>query len=96
MTEWKFDDSTNLAVLTTRSVIYNGAWIAFVTRDVDTGSWQFHDNEPGKPDIEDAMLVSLQSMVGRDGTLNQLADLPEGWRAWRDEPTAPWQRGRVG
>ena len=31
----------------------------------------------------------------RDGTLNELADLPEGWRAWRDGPTARWQRGKI-
>ena len=42
------------------------------------------------------MVVSLHAMVVRDGTLNRFADLPEGWRAWRDEPAAAWQRGRVG
>jgi len=40
------------------------------------------------------MVVSLRSMVMRDATLARLADLPEGWHAWRDGPTAPWQGAR--
>lgn len=94
--EWLFPDPTNVAVLTTCSIIHGGAWIAHVSHSGDDGDWQFHDSEPGAPREEDAMVVSLHSMVTRDGTLNQLADLPEGWRAWRSGPAAPWQRGRVG
>ena len=96
MAEWMFDDPPNMAVVTTRSIVHDGAWIAHVSRDADDGSWQFHDSVPGDPRVEDAMVVALSSMVRRDGTLSALADLPEGWRAWRDGPTAPWQRGKVG
>ena len=42
------------------------------------------------------MVVALSSMVSRDGTLNELADLPEGWCAWRNTPGAPWQRRKIG
>jgi hypothetical protein len=31
-------------------------------------------------------------MCQRDPTLLELADLPEGWRAWRERVGAPWQR----
>ena len=95
MTEWLFEDLPNVAVVTTRSIVRDGAWIAHVSHDPDDGSWQFHDSAPGEPLAEDAMVVALSSMVRRDGTLNELADLPKGWRAWRDGPTAPWQRGKV-
>lgn len=96
MTEWKFDSPPNVAVFTTRSIVCSGAWIAYVTHDADDGSWQFHDNSPGDPSDEDGMIVALSSMVLRDHTLNELADLPEGWCAWRDSPRTPWQRGMIG
>lgn len=96
MTDWPFDDPPNVAVLTTRSIVHDGAWIARVSRDADDGGWQFHDGAAGDPDEADALVVSLRSMVLRDGTLNELADLPEGWHAWRDGPAAPWQRARAG
>lgn len=94
MTPWPFPDPPNVAVVTTRSIV-RGAWIAHVSHDADDGGWQFHDSEPGDPREEDAMVVSLQSMVTRDATLTQLAALPEGWRAWRDTPAAPWQTARA-
>ena len=96
MTKWMFADPPNVAVITTRSIVRDHAWIAHVSHDADDGGWQFHDNAPGPPREEDAMLVSLRSMVERDPTLNELADMPTGWRAWRDAPTASWKRGRVG
>ena len=95
MIEWLFKDPTNVAVFTTRSIVQHGAWIAHVSHDEEDGSWQFHDSALGEPDPDDAMVVSLQSMVARDASLNQLADLPTGWRAWRSAPTVPWSRGRT-
>ncbi len=96
MTDWPFDDPPNVAVLTTRRVVQDGAWIAHVSRDADDGGWQFLDGAPGGPSEADALVVSLRSMVLRDGTLKELADLPEGWHAWRDGPAAPWRRARSG
>ncbi len=96
MTGWLFRDPPDLAVITTRSIVQGGLLIAHVFHDADDGGWQFHDGEPGPPSEEDAMVVSLRSVVERDPTLNDLADLPEGWRAWRDGPTAPWKRSGIG
>ena len=87
---WIFPNPPQVAVITTRSIVDRGAWIAHVTHDADDGGWQFHDGEvPGE---RDAMVVSLRSMVRLDATLTELADLPAGWHAWRDTPTGPWQR----
>ena len=90
MTSWPFPGPPNVAVLTTRSIVQRGTWITHVSHDADDGSWQFHDSDPGGPQEEDAMVVSLQSMVTRDPTHTQLATFPEGWRAWRSAATAPW------
>jgi hypothetical protein len=91
-TDWPFSDLHNVAVFTTRSLVEGGAWIALVTHDAEDGSWQFHDDAPRPSCEDDVWVVSLQSMVLRDQSLNDLADFPKGWRAWRDAPTAPWQR----
>ncbi len=90
--DWMFFDVPNTAVLTTRSIVHRRAGIMGVWHDADDGCWQFHDGSPGPPNERKAMVVSLRSMVLLDPTLNELADLPLGWRAWRDAPTAPWQR----
>jgi hypothetical protein len=81
-----------VAVLTTRSIVEGGAWIAFVSHDEDDGGWQFHDNAPTPPEPEDAKIVSVRSMVERDASLSQLGDLPEGWQAERDAPGAARRR----
>ncbi|WP_144426382.1 hypothetical protein [Methylobacterium sp. ARG-1] len=82
-------------MLTTRSLIRDGAWIAYVSHDADDGGWQFHDGSSERPSVEEAAVVSLRSVVLRDGSLTALVDRPEGWRAWRDGPDAPWQRSKI-
>jgi hypothetical protein len=95
MDNWVFADPPNVAVLTTRSVVEDGRWIAKVSHDEEDGAWQFHDDDDVPKSEEEARLVSLRSMVARDASLNRLADLPLGWRAWRDEPGGEWQRARA-
>lgn len=92
MTDWTFGDPPNLAVIATRGIVEGTRWIAHVSYDAEDGAWQFHDDTPGQPREDDARVVSLRSMLARDPTLTDLADLPRGWRAWRAAPGAPWQR----
>jgi len=37
-------------------------------------------------------VVCLGCMVSKDPSLKYLADLPLGWKAWRESAMAPWQR----
>jgi len=60
------------------------------SRDEDDGAWQFLTGDAF--DKAEAMLVSLESMVARDCSLLQLADIQPGWMAWRESPDAPWGR----
>ncbi len=90
MDEWPFADPKNLAVITVRQIVQDAQPILRVSHDSDDGGWQFL--EWGTPCEEDAMIVSLYSIVVRDPSLKELADLPFGWRALRRNPDEPWHR----
>lgn len=90
MGDWPFADPPNSATITVRQIVHEGRPILLVSHDVEDGSWQFLAG--GEFDVADGLLVSLRSMVERDPGLAELADLPPGWRAWRQAPLMPWQR----
>jgi hypothetical protein len=74
-----------------RQVVHDGQPILLVVHDADDGGWQFLTGD--SCDVADAMAVSLASVVGRDLSLVELADLPVGWQAWCETRNHPWQRG---
>ncbi len=90
---WLFDEPQNVMVLTSINVITNNAPILWVSHDEDDGMWQFHDSL--KVDIKEAMMVSLAEIVNRDPSVNQIADLPLGWKAWRISKQDSWKKGLV-
>lgn len=94
MGEWKFSDPPNVAVFVDRGIFSRDDWIAYVSHDDEDGSWQFHNSEPGPVDDDDIMIVGLQKVVKRDESILELADLPEGWHAWRSSKSSPWQRAK--
>jgi len=87
---WPFHEPPNVAVFTVKRIVEGRSPILLVKHDSDDGAWQFLDGDFITE--QDAAVVSLQSMFLQDCTLAQLADLPVGWVAWRDTPTAPWER----
>ena len=89
--DWPFEDPPNVATITTRPVMDGSSWIALVSHDEDDGGWQFIGPEGSLED--EAMIVGLRSIMKRDPTVAELADLPLGRQAWRASPDAPWQRG---
>ena len=95
MDNWPFSDPRNLATITTRAILYDNDWIALVFHDADDGGWQFLGPE-GAPHIDEAMVVGLDHLLEKDRSIAELADLPLGWKAWRESPDAPWQRVRHG
>jgi hypothetical protein len=89
---WPFHEGRNRAVFTTRPVLEEGHPILLVTHDTDD-SWQFLCGTTNR--TEDAKIVSLGSILERDGTLAEVANLPEGWRAFRRERGSAWSRERL-
>jgi len=90
MSDWPFDQPPNCAVFTLRQIAYEGAPILQVTHDAEDHGWQFLTLAEADP--ESAVLLSFGSIVTLDPALVELADLPPGWRAWRESVRHPWRR----
>jgi Domain of unknown function (DUF4262) len=88
---WPFHEGKNRACFTTRRVL-DGLPILFVSHDQD-GDWQFLCGTTNE--LKDGALVCLGEMLGTDGTLGEVAELPEGWRAERLKFGEPWVRSRI-
>src|SRR5262245_6799741 len=71
-TSWPWDQPTNCAVITLRAIVMDGAPILHVTHDLDDHGWQFLDG--GNVKMEDAMVVTLASIVDLDPSVASLAD----------------------
>lgn len=85
-TDFKFYEERNVCVYTTKATL-DGQPILRVYHNED-GDWQFHSEED--PKIEDAVLVSLESLVKADPTLNELYYLNYGQSAERSDVEAEW------
>jgi hypothetical protein len=92
MSAWLFHDPQNVAVITLRQIIFGEKPILYVSHDADDGGWQFLDG--GQVREEDAAVVSLANMVQHDASVQDLADLPLGWCAWRTDAGKGWQRAK--
>ena len=61
-----------------------------VTHDAADGMWQFLCGTTN--DDADGRVIGLATALDLDPSVEELADLSLGWRAWRTEPTGHWQR----
>ena len=86
-TDFKFLEERNLGVYTTKQA-FDGHPILYVYH-TDDGDWQFHTSN--EPNIDDAVLVSLESLTRLDPTLNDIFTLDYGWQARRETPDDEWQ-----
>jgi hypothetical protein len=87
---WAFADPPNVATFTTFKVLEQGHPILLVAHDGEDGAWQFLCGTTNDP--ADGRVVGLDCIVGLDPAIVELADLPLGWRAWRESPGKPWNR----
>jgi hypothetical protein len=83
-----------VAVVTLKRIVDRSRPILFVTHDEDDGTWQFLDGQ--NVTIEDSSIVSLKYMTLIDPSIEELADLPFGWKAHRQAQGAPWIRTKIG
>jgi hypothetical protein len=76
-------------VFTTTRVLDENHPILLVCHD-DDGDWQFLCGTTDEPD--QCRLICLKDIVERDPSVNDIADLPLGRRAWRENAGAEWRR----
>ncbi len=88
---WPFEDAINTAVFTSSRILGGDDWVYYVSHDQDDGAWQFHPYSGRTPEHE-AKVVSLKSMLEVEPRIAELADLPHGWHAWRQDKDDVWQR----
>jgi hypothetical protein len=89
--EWPFDQPPNCVAISLRSIVFDGGPILYVTHDEDDHGWQFLDG--AEHETADAAVVALSTIVKLDPSVMAIADLPPGWRAWRESVEADWERG---
>jgi hypothetical protein len=91
---WPFEDGNfpaGLGVVAHRSLLTGAASPRRVVHDRD-GWWQALDGaSPAEP--EHAVLSCMMCLVELHPELAELADLPPGWAAEREQPGAAWRRG---
>ena len=92
MNAWPFDQPENCAVFTTTHVMKGGRDIIYVFHDEDDHGWQFH--YAGEKSIADTLVVALKEIVARDPSVLDIADLPLGWKAWREKRGASWHKSK--
>ena len=70
----------------------DGRDIIYVFHDEEDHAWQFH--HAGEKNVADTMVVALEEIVAHDSSVLEVADLPSGWKAWREKRGAPWQKAK--
>lgn len=89
--EWPFDQEPNVAALTTRQVLDEGLPVLLVTHYADDHSWAFVCGTTD--DYErDGRLICMAEVLKVDESLKEIADLPPGWCAWREDEHAEWNQ----
>jgi len=83
-----FPESLNIYVFTTKYVLNEGSPIVYVSHD-DDGDWQFLGKEKGLGE-EDAKVISLGEMIEHDPSIKEIAHLPLGKKAIRENIYSPW------
>ena len=87
--EWKFNESRNTMIITQRQILTGEAYVLHVSHDIEDGMWQFLDGSTC--DMENAIIISLEEMFQVDNTIMNLADLPLGAIACRNDINKVWE-----
>ena len=88
---WPFDQPPNCAVITLRRILDGAEHILHVIHDSEDHGWQFLSGSDAHE--AEAAVVALGTIVDLDPSVSEVADIPPGWRAWRDWKGQDWNRG---
>jgi hypothetical protein len=73
-----------------RQILDGSEPILLVVHDEDDNCWQFIGTTDAS--VAESKAVSLEEIVRLDPTVLEVADLPPGWQAVRDEVAGEWTR----
>lgn len=73
-----------------RQILDGSEPILLVSHEADDHSWQFLGISDAS--VSDGRLVCLEEIVRLDPTVLEVADLPPGWQAVRDQVGGHWSR----
>jgi len=90
LNHWRFPVPPHTGVFTTKPVMSGDEPILLVTHEAGDGAWQFIGTSDANSD--NLAYVCLHHILDWDSTVSQLADLPVGWRAWRNKASEQWVR----
>lgn len=90
MGEFKFNESENVACIVCDHVVNKERPIKLVTHDEGDGQWGFLCGEIGHQ-TKNYMLISISEVINIDKSMNDLAEIPMGFGATRDEVGGQWK-----
>ena len=89
MTEtWPFDQGRDVATITTRQVLQEGAPVLIVIHYSDDHSWAFLGSD--SPSNNDVRVVGMGEIIDMDSSLRTIAALRPGWVAERNSVHGSW------
>jgi hypothetical protein len=91
----RFNESGNTAVFTTKFVLNDGKEITTVYHYEEDGAWQFSSSDEFEDFEEVARIVKIDEIVKLDNTLLDVADLPEGFMAFRNSKIDKWEIKKI-
>ncbi len=87
---WPFDQPRNCTTITMKQILDESEPVLLVSHDADDHGWQFIGTSDAC--VEDGRVVCLEEMVRLDPTVVEVADLPPGWQAVRENVGSAWTR----
>lgn len=84
----KFSDNLNTAVFTTKYILKESSPVLYVFHYENDGAWSFSGYEDCRD--SDYRVISLEEMINIDNSILDLADMPYGYMAKRDDKNFPW------
>jgi hypothetical protein len=87
---WKFPDPPHMRVFLSETVHKGTEPITYVSHDAGDGAWQFLGDSMS--DGGGPVISCFHHPIDSDPSLTELADLPLGWYAERDNIGQPWTR----
>ncbi len=89
-----FEQSGETAVFTCVHVMQEGDKILYVSHDAGGGDWQFLC-ERNDHLAEHGMMVALEEIILMEPTVLEIADMPTGCEAYREQVGGEWIIRRV-